>query len=448
MATMYPIGKLFSIEKGTLQSSKCTEGKYNFITAAGEWKTHNEYSHDGEALIFAAAASGSLGRTHYVNGKFTASDLCYILTPKDKKNFPLNLTFYHFLFNSIREVIVKETKTGTSKESINRTNFSNYLIPYFDIKKQLQWSLRAKEVDEIQNEFATELTHQQTYLTQLRQAILQDAVMGKLSVAETGKKEDAKELLAQIKAEKQKLIAAGKLKKEKPLPPITEDEIPFVLPKGWVWCRLGEISVFLNGDRGKNYPNVSEYVDEGVAWINTGHIEPDGTLTTTTMNYITRPKYNSLRSGKIIPGDLVYCLRGATMGKTAFVEPYTEGAVASSLMIIRLTESINKRYLYYYLKSPMARLQLLRFDNGSAQPNLSAGSVGLYTFPLPPLSEQQRIVTKVEQLMQQCSWLEQTIQQSQQQAKQLLQAVLREAFEVKPKEYKLPEESLSLAAEE
>ena len=71
---MIEIGKLFNIEKGSLQSSKCTPGQYSFITAGEEWKTHIEYTHDCEALVFAMAASGSLGRTHYVNGKFIASD--------------------------------------------------------------------------------------------------------------------------------------------------------------------------------------------------------------------------------------------------------------------------------------------------------------------------------------------------------------------------------------
>jgi type I restriction enzyme S subunit len=68
--SLIKINDLFHFEKGSLQSSKCTPGDFNFITAASEWKTHNEYSHECEALIFAAAASGSLGRTHYVNGKF------------------------------------------------------------------------------------------------------------------------------------------------------------------------------------------------------------------------------------------------------------------------------------------------------------------------------------------------------------------------------------------
>ena len=91
------IGDLFELEKGSLQSSKCTEGEFDFITTSKVWKTHNEFSHNIEALIFAAMASGSLGRTHYVNGKFITSDLCYILTPKNNDKYPIDLKFYHFV---------------------------------------------------------------------------------------------------------------------------------------------------------------------------------------------------------------------------------------------------------------------------------------------------------------------------------------------------------------
>ena len=140
MTNVYmPIGKLFNFEKGQLQSTKCTPGEFDFITAAEGWKTHNEYDHECEALVFASAASGSLGRTHYVDGKFIASDLCFILTSKDEEDFPINLEFYHFVFNSLRPVLVAATKSGTSKESINRKNFKKYELPYFDIKQQNLW---------------------------------------------------------------------------------------------------------------------------------------------------------------------------------------------------------------------------------------------------------------------------------------------------------------------
>ena len=178
------------------------------------------------------------------------------------------------------------------------------------------------------------------------------------------------------------------------------------MPQSWSWERLGNIAEFINGDRGKNYPNRNEYVNDGVAFINTGHIEPDGSLCLRTMNYITREKFDSLRSGKVQTGDLVYCLRGATIGKTAKVAPFTEGAIASSLVIIRLASVLDQDYAYRYFRSPLGQKLIKRFDNGSAQPNLGAKSLNLYVVPLPPLAEQRRIVSKVEGLMSLCDTLE------------------------------------------
>ncbi len=124
--SLMKISDLFNFEKGILQSTKCTPGKYDFITASSEWKTHNEFTHECEALIFAAAASGSLGRTHYVNGKFVSSDLCFIVTPKDPKNLPIDLKFYHLIFQAFKDEIVRNTKAGTSKEAIGLRAFGNY----------------------------------------------------------------------------------------------------------------------------------------------------------------------------------------------------------------------------------------------------------------------------------------------------------------------------------
>lgn len=199
---------------------------------------------------------------------------------------------------------------------------------------------------------------------------------------------------------------------------------PFELPGNWKWMQLGQVSELINGDRSKNYPNKAEYVPEGVAWINTGHIERDGTLSTEWMNFITRKKFDSLRSGKVRLGDLVYCLRGATLGKTAIITQYEEGAVASSLVIIRLIPAVEPRYAYRFLTSPLGREQIFQFDNGSAQPNLSANSVKKYWVPLPPLAEQRRIVAKVDQLMALVDELETQLAASRTTAAKLLDALV------------------------
>ena len=179
----------------------------------------------------------------------------------------------------------------------------------------------------------------------------------------------------------------------------------------WMDTPLGKVCQFENGDRGKNYPKRVEYVESGIPWINTGHIQPDGTLSESEMNFISRAKYDSLRSGKIQKGDLVYCLRGATLGKTALVDPLTVGAVASSLVIIRPGELVDGRFLYHFLTSPFGQGLIKLYDNGAAQPNLGAKSVAKYTISLPPLLEQKTIVEKLDTLTEKTQRLKSLHQQ-------------------------------------
>ncbi|EGA00122.1 restriction endonuclease subunit S [Salmonella enterica] len=347
--------------------------------------------------------------------------------------FLSEISYYiRLMMNGFERYIVENlTKTGTTVESLLFDDFIShpFMIPPFaeqnrilstvkklmslcdqleqhsltslDAHQQLVETLLttltdSQNADALAENWARISEHFDTLFTTeasidaLKQTILQLAVMGKL-VPQDPNDEPASELLKRIAQEKAQLVKDGKIKKQKPLPPISDKEKPFEVPEGWEWCKFGLISEFINGDRGSNYPNKNEYVVHGIPWINTGHIEKNGTLSITDMNFITEKKFNELRSGKIQSGDLVYCLRGATFGKTAFVKPYESGAIASSLMIIRPFIREMGEYIYNYLISPFGRSQIFRFDNGSAQPNLSANSVMLYAFACPPLQEQFRI---------------------------------------------------------
>ena len=257
------------------------------------------------------------------------------------------------------------------------------------------------------------LTTRPDQIKTLRQTILNLAVRGKL-VEQDPTDEPAAKLLK------------ATLGKKSSLPKVCQE--PFEVPAAWMWVDFEAVAAFENGDRGKNYPNRNEYKEAGIPWINTGHIRPDGSLSATAMHFIAREKFNSLGGGKIRPGDMLYCLRGATFGKTAFVEPYEEGAIASSLMIIRPGKAIDRRFTYYYLTSPFGRSQLQRFDNGTAQPNLSSGNVKRYRFPLPPLAEQYRIVAKVDALMALCDQLETSLTTAATTRSRLLEVLLHEAL--------------------
>lgn len=267
-------------------------------------------------------------------------------------------------------------------------------------------------------------------LKRFRQSVLAAAVSGKLTEewrAKSRHAQRASNLIEEIKAEIDKQVKLKHRKRQEQFSVIEEQEKICELPENWEWVRLGEISQLINGDRGLNYPNVKEYVSVGVPWINTGHIEPDGTLSADRMNYITKEKFKSLNSGKIVRDDIVYCLRGATLGKTAIVE-YDEGAVASSLVIIRNESKINPRLIYYVLISPYGKDLISRFDNGTAQPNLSANSVKLYPIPLPPEVEQIEIVKKVEQLFAFADKLEARYIKAKAMLDKLPQSILAKTF--------------------
>jgi len=424
------LGDVCTIEKGAIGIQKAIPGEFPLVVTGEERKSHNEFQFDCEAVIVPLVSGtghghASIKRIHFQSGKFALGNILCAIIPKDKNE--LNAEYLYRYLDLNREAELVSRMKGMANVTLPIKEIAQIEIPIPSIDEQFIFVDNYKTLEGQSNELSTELTHQLTLVKKLRQQLLQDAVQGKL-VEQNPTDEPASELLKKIKAEKEKLIAVKKLKKEKELPLIKPEEIPFEIPDNWVWCYFGDLSQLINGDRSKNYPNRHEYVYEGYPWINTGHIEPDGTLTKTEMYFITKEKFDSLRSGKIQSDDLVYCLRGATFGKTAFVTPYNRGAIASSLMIIRLSELIDKKFVYYYLKSDFAMQQLYRFNNGSAQPNLAANDVNRYFFPLPPLSEQNRIVQKLDELMQYCNELEANIKQSESQNEKLLQQVLREAL--------------------
>jgi type I restriction enzyme S subunit len=153
---------------------------------------------------------------------------------------------------------------------------------------------------------------------------------------------------------------------------------------------LGEICSFENGDRGGNYPSKSVQTTSGIPFINAGHLTDSG-IDFGTMNYIPKERFDLLGNGKIRKGDLLFCLRGS-LGKCASVGKLSEGAIASSLVIVRPRESVLNKFVSAYFHSDLCSEMIDKFKNGAAQPNLSAGSLKKFMIPVPPLPEQQRIV--------------------------------------------------------
>ena len=421
------IKDLFHFEKGSLQSTKATPGDFDFITAAADWKTHNEFTHDCEALIFAAAASGSLGRTHYVNGKFISSDLCFIITPKDPDKYPIDLKFYHLIFEAFKDEIVRNTKSGTSKEAIGLTVFGKYELPYFDIDKQVETRNKFVNAQKSTNKIDSELTYQLDLLTQLRQAYLREAMQGKL-VPQDSNNESASILLERIKAEKEVLVKEKKIKKQKPLSPITEEEIPFDIPENWVWCRLGEIVEHtFYGPRFSN----SDYVKSGVPTIRTTDMSESGLIEIKDAPMVNLTSQSKIDLYKIDYNDLLITRTGSIGTMALFKSDYL---AIPSAYLIRCRFMIPKMadFLFRFLKSDYSLNYFGLNTKTGTRPNINAVSISNLIISLPPLSEQQRIVSKLDELMGYCDDLEESIIESQLQNDLLLKQVLTEALGLKP----------------
>ncbi len=251
---------------------------------------------------------------------------------------------------------------------------------------------------------------------QLKNSILQMAVQGKL-VPQDPNDEPASVLLERIRKEKEQLIKDGKIKKEKnpsiifrgadnlPYekignnePVCIADEVPFDIPDSWEWVRISGVFSVINGDRGKNYPAKSTLSNTGIPFISAVNLDGKTVIEDDNLLCLSDEQFNKLGSGKLEKDDVVVCIRGS-LGKHGRY-PFEKGAIASSLVILRphLNIPLLSDFIMMYLDSPLFFSEIKRYDNGTAQPNLAAKSLEMFFLPLPPLSEQKRIVEKLNEV--------------------------------------------------
>lgn len=234
----------------------------------------------------------------------------------------------------------------------------------------------------------------------LKNSILQLAIQGKL-VPQDENDEPAEVLYAKIQAEKQKLIKEGKIKKDKPLPPITEDEIPFPIPPTWKWVRWGELSESIQ--YGYNAPakkngrikmlRISDIQQNNVVWDTVPYCDIEE---------------KDIETYLLKANDLLFARTGGTVGKSFLVEKVDEDIIYAGYLIrTRYSRLLCPQYLKYFMESDLYWGQLRNGTIATAQPNCNGQTLSKMLLPLPPLEEQHRIVAKVEELLQQCNKMNQ-----------------------------------------
>ena len=252
----------------------------------------------------------------------------------------------------------------------------------------------------------------------LEQTLLQLAVRG-LLVPQDPSDEPASVLLHNIRAEKDRLIAEGKIKRDKPLAPIADDEKPFELPVGWEWVRFGEIAGIERG--GSPRPIDAFLTDDpaGLNWIKIGDTEKGGKYITSTSQKIKRE--GLVKTRMVFPGDFLLT------NSMSFGRPYItqiQGCIHDGWLRISPPHSLDKDFLYTLLSSPYVRNVFEAAAAGGVVQNLNADKVRTVPIPLPPLAEQSRTVARVEELRQLCADLRQRLTASRTTQGHLAQALV------------------------
>ena len=298
--------------------------------------------------------------------------------------------------------------TGTAgQQRIHKDYLATCLFPLPPLSEQRRIVAKIEEllpyIDRYEQAWNKLEAFNKRFPGDMQKSLLQMAIQGKL-VEQRPEEGTGEELYQQIQAEKKRLIAEGKIKREKPLPEITEDEIPFEIPEGWKWCRLLDLCSLI-GDIDHNMPK-SVDKNHGVLFLSAKDLLDDGSINyTDNVKYISNEDYDRL-SRKVKPqlGDIVYSRIGACLGKARNVKSEVKFLVSYSCCIIRSIQ-IDVDYLRYYLESPIILAHSVKARQSIGVPDLGMGEIKKYFIALPPLAEQKRFVERLEELLPVCERL-------------------------------------------
>lgn len=324
--------------------------------------------------------------------------------------FNANKIFYKFLFyylqsNEFKKIFV-ENRTGIIG-GVSIKKLKNIVLPIPPFAEQKRIVAKIEELLPYVERYETAYNKLQQlnkrFPGDLQKSVLQLAIQGRL-VPQRPEEGSAEELYKQIQAEKQKLIKEGKIKKEKPLPPITDDEKPFEIPDSWNWVRFNELmNGIFTGPFGSML-HKSDYIENGTplinpANINKGKIIPSNKMMVSNETKERLAKY-ILKSGMIVMG------RRGEMGRCAIITDKENGWLCGTGAFFMIPSSnVYVKYLKTLFDTAYAKIYLAGNSIGTTMSNLNHSILKNLLIPLPPLAEQKRIVAKIEEILPLCDKL-------------------------------------------
>ena len=343
----------------------------------------------------------------------------------------ISVDFLKWFFKSSEfSDLLREQIPGGIKTELKSKHILPLQVKLPDLAEQIMVAERLNRFRLEQLKLEYEITHQKSLLANLKQAILQEAIQGKLTSdwrIENTDVEPARQFLNRIQNEKVSLIAAKKLRPGKPLPKITPAKIPFEIPKGWVWARIQDI---LDPTRDISYGVIKLGVEPkngGVFVLRCSDVKP-GFIDFENVRAVTSEIENEYLRTRLKGGEILINIRG-TLGGVAIVPNEIRGHnIAREVAMIPFHESLNKTFCMYALLSPFFWATIQSNLRGAIYKGINLGALRDFMIPLPPLVEQTEIVERLEVLMGTYSGLEAEIETNLKHVNNLIKALLKEAF--------------------
>lgn len=394
------IGQIFSLQAGkNITSANIYEQKdlkHPYLCYGGNGIRGYVSSFNREGHFALIGRQGALcGNINVAKGKFYATEHAVVVDHFNQSDVKWGEWF-------LKALNLNQYATATAQPGLAVSTIIKVLIPLPPLAEQKRIVAKIEEllplVDRYEQAWTKLEDFNRRFPEDMKKSILQQAIQGKL-VEQRPKEGTAQELYAQIQAEKQRLIKEGKIKKEKPLPEITEDEKPFEIPDGWMWVRWGDLSESIqygfnalaqNSGRIKMV-RISDIQDGKVLW---------GSVPFCQIEENEIPKYLLKKN------DILFARTGGTVGKSYLVREVSEEAIYAGYLIrTRYSSSLVPEYLKCFMESPLYWDQLKNGTIATAQPNCNGKTLSKMILPLPPLAEQKRIVARLEELLPLCERL-------------------------------------------
>ena len=296
---------------------------------------------------------------------------------------------------------VNAVSYGVKMPRVGTETMVNLLVPLPPLEEQHRIVTKIEEIipyiDQYEKAYTKLEIFNKKFPEDMKKSILQMAMQGKL-VEQRPEEGNADELYEKIVAGRAQLIKDGKIKKEKPLPEITEDEIPFEIPSSWKWVRFSEVMDVRDGTH-----DSPKYIESGIPLVTSKNISGGG-LDFSNVKYISREDADKINErSNVDSGDILFAMIGS-IGNPVIVNKDREFCVKNVALFKNYDKSkICIEYVYWFLYREQYTMK--KVASGGVQSFISLKIFRNYLFPLPPLEEQKRIVAKIEELLPYCDQL-------------------------------------------